>query len=239
MRLRYLFLFVFSFLLINTQAQEERRFVRKGNKLMEKESYEEATEQYHRALKEDPTSFEAGYNLASSLYRQEKFEEALNQLKGVEPFTKDKEKIAKMYHNIGNNLLHLQQLDPAIDAFKNSLRANPLDDQTRYNLIAAMKMKDEQEQNQDNQEDKQEQQDDKQEQQEEQQEQEQNQQQDQQEQQQDQQEQQQQQQQQQELDRENAERLLNAIEQDERELMERLQKEKHKDQQPVKIDKNW
>ncbi len=221
MRLRYLFLFVFSFLLINTQAQEERRFVRKGNKLMEKENYEEATEQYRRALKEDPTSFEAGYNLASSLYRQEKFEEALNQLKGVEPFTKDKEKIAKMYHNIGNNLLHLQQLDPAIDAFKNSLRANPLDDQTRYNLIAAMKMKDEQEQNQDNQEDKQEQQDDKQEQQEEQQEQ------------------QQQQQQQQELDRENAERLLNAIEQDERELMERLQKEKHKDQQPVKIDKNW
>mgnify|MGYP000928897946 CR=1 FL=1 len=233
MRVKYLYTAVILFLFVGIQAQEERRFVRKGIDFMEKEDYDAAVVQFRKALNEKPTSFEAGYNLASALYRQEKFEDALNQLKGIEPFSDDKEKLAKMYHNIGNNLLHTQQIDPAIEAFKSSLRANPLDDETRYNLIAAMKLKDEQEENQENQDEEQQQ-----EQEQEQQEQEQDQQQNQDQQQQEEQ-QQQQQQEQQELDRENAERLLDAIEQDERELLERLQKEKHKDQQPVKIEKNW
>ncbi len=233
MRVKYLYTAVILFLFVGIQAQEERRFVRKGIDSMKKEDYDAAVVQFRKALNEKPTSFEAGYNLASALYRQEKFEDALNQLKGIEPFSDDNEKLAKMYHNIGNNLLHTQQIDPAIEAYKNSLRANPLDDETRYNLIAAMKLKDEQEENQEDQDEEQQEQEQEQQEQEQDQDQQQNQDQEQQ------QKEQQQQQEQQELDRENAERLLDAIEQDERELLERLQKEKHKDQQPVKIEKNW
>lgn len=235
MKLKYILFilgFAYSVIGFTTNAQEERRFVRRGVDKMEQEKYEEAETEFRKALEEKPTSFEAGYNLASSLFKQEKYEEALKQLKGSEPFTDDSKKTASLYHNIGNSLLHQQQIDPAIEAYKNSLRLNPADDETRYNLIAAMKMKEEQE-NQD------EQQQDQEEKQEEQQQEEQQQDQEQDQDQQEQQQQQQEQQRQEELDKENAQRLLNAIEQEEKELMEKLQKEKHKDQQPVKIDKNW
>lgn len=235
MKLKYiLFILGFAYSLFGsvTNAQEERRFVRRGVEKMEQEKYDEAETQFRKALEEKPTSFEAGYNLASSLFKQEKFEEAFKQLKGSEPFTDDPKKMASLYHNIGNSLLHQQQIDPAIEAYKSSLKLNPTDDETRYNLIAAMKMKEEQDQ--DDQDDQQ------QEQQQEEQQQDQEQQQEEQEQQEQQQQQQQQEEErQQELDKENAQRLLNAIEQEEKELMEKLQKEKHKEQQPVKIDKNW
>ncbi len=239
MKFKYiLFILVFAYSLIGfkANAQEERRFVRRGVDKMEQEKYGEAEKEFRKALEETPTSFEAGYNLASSLFKQEKYEEALQQLKGAEPFTQDPKKTASLYHNIGNSLLHQQQIDPAIEAYKNSLRLNPTDDETRYNLIAAMKMKEEQDNQDDQQQDKEQQEEqqqdkEKQEQQQEQKEQEKEQQ--------DQRQQQQQEERQQELDKENAERLLNAIEQDEKELMEKLQKEKHKEQQPVKIDKNW
>lgn len=234
MKFKYiLFILVFAYSLIGfkANAQEERRFVRRGVEKMEQEKYDEAETQFRKALEEKPTSFEAGYNLASSLFKQEKFEEAFKQLKGSEPFTDDPKKMASLYHNIGNSLLHQQQIDPAIEAYKSSLKLNPTDDETRYNLIAAMKMKEEQDQ--DDQDDQQ------QEQQQEEQQQDQEQQQEEQEQQEQEQQQQQQEERQQELDKENAQRLLNAIEQEEKELMEKLQKEKHKEQQPVKIDKNW
>lgn len=237
MKLKYiLFILGFAYSLFGsvTNAQEERRFVRRGVEKMEQEKYDEAETQFRKALEEKPTSFEAGYNLASSLFKQEKFEEAFKQLKGSEPFTDDPKKMASLYHNIGNSLLHQQQIDPAIEAYKSSLKLNPTDDETRYNLIAAMKMKEEQDQ--DDQDDQQQEQE---EQQEEQQQDQEQQQEEQEQQEQQQQQQQQEEERQQELDKENAQRLLNAIEQEEKELMEKLQKEKHKEQQPVKIDKNW
>lgn len=233
MKLKYILFtlgFVYSMFGFTTNAQEERRFVRRGVEKMEQEKYDEAETEFRKALEEKPTSFEAGYNLASSLFKQEKFEEAYKQLKGSEPFTDDSKKMASLYHNIGNSLLHQQQIDPAIEAYKSSLKLNPTDDETRYNLIAAMKMKEEQENQDDQQQDQQEQQEEQKQEEQEQQEQEQQEQE---------QQQQQQEERQQELDKENAQRLLNAIEQEEKELMERLQKEKHKEQQPVKIDKNW
>lgn len=206
---------------IVSNAQNERRHVRKGIELMEKDEYNQAEAAFREALKEKPNSFEAGYNLATALFRQEKYEDAVVQLQATVPFAANDEQLAKLYHNMGNGFLYGQQLDNSIDAYKKSLRLNPLDDQTRYNLIAAMKLKDKQEEQQ----------------QEEQQEQEQEQHQEQQQEQQQKQQQQQQQQESDGLSRENAERLLEAIEQDERELMEKMNR--HQQQQPVRIEKNW
>lgn len=197
-------------------AQEERKFVRKGIELLGKESYAEAETAFRKALELEPSSFEAGYNLATALFRQEKYEEAIKQLQATEPRTdKDKQKIASLYHNMGNSYLYGGNVDGGIEAYKQSLRNNPLDDETRYNLIAAMKMKQQQEQQQDQQ-----------------------QQQEQQEQQQQEQEQQQQEQQESEgISRDNAERLLEAIEQNEKDMMDKMKK--HKQAQPVRTDKNW
>lgn len=208
-------------------AQEERKFVRKGIELLEKESFAEAEAAFRKALELEPKSFEAGYNLATALFRQEKYEEAIRQLQTTEPRTdNDKQRLASLYHNMGNSFLYGGNIDGGIEAYKQSLRNNPLDDETRYNLIAAMKMKQQQEEQQQDQ------------QQEEQQEQQQQQEEQEQEEQQEQQQQEQQEQQEYEgISRENAERLLEALEQNEKDMMDKMKK--HQQAQPVRTDKNW
>src|SRR5690554_5279606 len=203
----------------NTAAQEERPHVRRGVALLEQERFAEAEAEFRSALQLKPSSFEAAYNLRTALFRQEKYDEALQQLQATTPFAiDDKQRLASLFHNLGNSYLFGQNIDQSIEAYKQALRHNPLDDETRYNLIAAMKLKDEQEEQEEEQQDQQEQE------QQEQQEQEQ----EQQEQEQEQQDQQQQQQQESEgISRENAERLLQALEEDEKELLEKMRSEEH------------
>lgn len=211
----------------NTAAQEERPHVRRGVALLEQERFAEAEAEFRSALQLKPSSFEAAYNLGTALFRQEKYDEALQQLQATTPFANDdKQRLASLFHNLGNSYLFGQNIDQSIEAYKQALRHNPLDDETRYNLIAAMKLKDEQEEQEEEQQDQQEQ------------EQQEQQEQEQQEQEQEQQDQQQQQQQESEgISRENAERLLQALEEDEKELLEKMNQNREK--QPVRIEKNW
>ena len=208
----------------NTAAQEERPHVRRGVALLEQERFAEAEAEFRSALQLKPSSFEAAYNLGTALFRQEKYDEALQQLQATTPFANDdKQRLASLFHNLGNSYLFGQNIDQSIEAYKQALRHNPLDDETRYNLIAAMKLKDEQEEQEEEQQEQQEQQEQEQEEQEQQQEQ---------------QDQQQQQQQESEgISRENAERLLQALEEDEKELLEKMNQNREK--QPVRIEKNW
>ena len=203
--------------------------MRRGVALLEQERFAEAEAEFRSALQLKPSSFEAAYNLGTALFRQEKYDEALQQLQATTPFANDdKQRLASLFHNLGNSYLFGQNIDQSIEAYKQALRHNPLDDETRYNLIAAMKLKDEQEEQEEEQQDQQEQE------QQEQQEQEQ----EQQEQEQEQQDQQQQQQKESEgISRENAERLLQALEEDEKELLEKMNQNREK--QPVRIEKNW
>lgn len=205
--------------------------MRRGVALLEQERFAEAEAEFRSALQLKPSSFEAAYNLGTALFRQEKYDEALQQLQATTPFANDdKQRLASLFHNLGNSYLFGQNIDQSIEAYKQALRHNPLDDETRYNLIAAMKLKDEQEEQEEEQQDQQEQ--------EQQEQQEQEQEQEQQEQEQEQQDQQQQQQQESEgISRENAERLLQALEEDEKELLEKMNQNREK--QPVRIEKNW
>jgi len=210
------------------QAQEERKFIRKGTNLYEKGEFLDAEIEYRKALDKKFDSFEGRFNVAASQYKQEKFKESVSDLQSLANQTDDPIKLHQIYHNLGNSYLGITQidqqnagkyLDMSIEAYKKALKNNPLDDETRYNLIAAMKLKQQQEEQEQNQEQQQEQ-----EQQEQEQEQDQNQQ-------------QQQDQQQEQINRENAERILQALEQDEKDLQEKMQQRRQV--HPVKIEKNW
>ena len=198
----------FSFLV--TDAQKERSLNRKGIKDYNKESYSEAEIDFLKSLEIDSSSIEAGYNLANALYRQERYEDAGKVLSGIFEELDDREKAADVLHNLGNNLLQQQMYEPSIEAYKNSLKLRPTDEETRYNLAYAKAKLKQQQQNQD-QQDQQNQQD----------------QQDQQNQQ-NQQDQQDQQNQQKpvELSKEDMERLLQAIAQQEKDVKEKLEKKK-------------
>ena len=212
----------------NVFAQKtDRDYLRSGNKLYNDSLFIKAEVDYRKALEQNPQSTDAMFNLSNSLLMQQKAKEALEQLESVAKIEKDKSKLAESYHNMGVILHVNKQYPQCIEAYKEALRNNPKDDETRYNLALAQKMlKDQQQQQQDQQQNQDQKQDQKEEQK--------------QEQQQNQQEKQQQQNQQQnknEMSKENAQQLLIAVMQDEKDVQEKVKKQIQI--QGKKLEKDW
>ena len=221
--------------------QDFRSLVREGNRQYNAEKAVDAETSYRKALDVDEKSNLANFNLGNSLYRQQKFEEAGKEFEKVASGTPDKMDKARAYHNLGNSYLQQKKLNESINAYKQALRNNPNDADTKYNLSYALNLLKQQEQqeqqNQDNKDNKDQQNQDQQDQKnkDNQDQQDQDQQQQQQDQKKDE---MQQQQQQQQISREDAQRLLEAIAQEEKELQEKLQKKEQVGSRP-KIEKNW
>ncbi len=224
---------LFIIICSNIYAQSERKFIRKGNREFREENYDNAEIQYRKALEKAPGSDKAEYNLAGSLYKQEKFEAAATKYMSIAGEEEDKETLARYYYNFGNALFRENKLEESIEAYKKSLINNPDDADAKHNLALANRMK-QQQQQQNQQQDQQKDQD--QDSQEDEQQQQQEQEQQQQEQQQDQN--QQAKPQPEQISREDAERLLEALEQEEKDVLKKLEEEKSKARK-VPVEKNW
>jgi len=131
-------------------GQNERKVIREGMKAYKDGEYSEAEVQFRRAEDINQDSYEAEFNTGAALYNQEKYEETVKQYESLLNQTSDGQKTAQIWHNIGNSLLEAGQYAPSIEAYKNSLRKNPDDDETRYNLAYAQKMLKDQQQQQQN-----------------------------------------------------------------------------------------
>ena len=233
---------VLLFLLMGGQqamAQKaERQHVREGNKLYENEKYTESEIEYRKSLEVNPRSMEGTFNLGNALYKQGKFPEAAEQyqlLMGqgerMVETPEGKDRLSGVYHNLGNIFMNGKDYGKAVESYKQSLRLNPHDDETRYNLALAQKLLSDQ-QNQDQSEDQQN--DDKQE--------NKDQKDDQQQQPQDDQKQnktQQEQQPNEQMSKDNAQQMLDAFLQDEKETQEKVKKAQMQQQQRRKTDKEW
>lgn len=209
-----------------------RDYLRSGNKLYKDSLFVKAEVDYRKALEQDPKSTDALYNLGNALLMQQKAKEAMEQFEAASRLETDKGKLAQIFHNMGVILQSSKQYPQCIEAYKQSLRNNPHDDETRYNLALAQKLLKDQQQDQQNQDQNQQKQDQKQD------DQQQNQdQQDQQDQNQQQQQQQQQQQNQDQMSKENAEQLLNAVMQDEKNVQDKVKKAIQV--RGKKLEKDW
>ena len=122
-------------------AQHPNGKIRKGNTAYKDSSYSDAEQLYREALMKDQSSYEASFNMADAIYKQERYSEANSLFKALSEKTDDKIKKSESYHNLGNSLLKEQKLDEAIEAYKNALRNNPKDLDTKHNLAYAMRMK--------------------------------------------------------------------------------------------------
>lgn len=238
-------LMVMAFTGINAQ-RSDRSFVRKGNRLFQDSLFIKAEENYLKAVDINPDLYEGYYNLGNAYTAQQKPNEAVEQYRKTanalearkkelmdnpEASAKDlercKKELAQTYHNTGVVYHMCEQFDKAVESYKQALRNNPQDDETRYNLILAQRMlKDQQQQQQQQQQDQQ-------------QEQQEQQQQDQQQQQQQEQQEQQQQQEQQDMSQENAQQILEAAMQDEKDVQERVQEQLMRVQPKKPLDKDW
>ena len=120
--------------------QPEKQFIRQGNDFYKQNNFVDAEVQYKKALEENLNYEKANYNLGNAIYEQNRFKEALPMYELVSKTTENTLTKAESYHNMGNSLMSEKQYDKAIEAYKNSLRNNSKDDETRYNLALAQKM---------------------------------------------------------------------------------------------------
>ena len=142
------------------QAQSDRSEVRAGNREFKKGEFREAELDYKRALEEDSTSVTAKYNLGNALYKTESYSEAELYLKGLGDSLKSvsASKASDCFHNSGNLALKQKKYQEAVDAYKESLRLEPDNFETKSNLAYAQKMLKEQQQQQQQQQKQQQQQ---------------------------------------------------------------------------------
>lgn len=220
-------------LLVSTtiQAQTDRLLVRQGNKQFRAGNYAEAEVSYRKAVEKNPRNAQAIFNLGNALLGQRKDSAAVSQFEQAAKLETNPIRKSQAYHNIGVVCQGQKQFAQAIEAYKESLRNNPADDETRYNLELCKRQQQQQnqdQQNQQNKDNKDQKDKDKKDQQK----------QDQDKKDQQKQDQKQQQQDKQQMSKENAEQMLNAAIQEEKQTQERMKKAL---QQPNRrsLQKNW
>ena len=211
-------------------AQQENPLIRQGNRLYEEGKFKEAEIDYRKALEKKPLSAKGSYNLGNSLYRQENYEEAMRNFSdagGRMKETDTKSRAASM-HNLGNALLKGEKLEESIEAYKQALRLNPNDEDSRYNLAYALNQQQQQQQQQqqsgDNKDDNKDENKEEQNQQDNQP--------------QDQDQQQDKRNEKPQISKQDAERMLQALENDEQKTLEKVNQQKAKGT-PVNIEKDW
>ena len=252
-------LFIMMLLLagVSALAQPDRHDVRRGNRSFAKGQWSAADISYRKALMADSTSVAANYNLASVQYRQEDYQGAAQSLQRIQQTAPSTEHGADYYYNVGDVALQAKDYKTAVEAFMQALLRNPGDLDAKENFIYAKKMLENQQQNQDqNQQDQNQDQQDQNQDQQQQQDQNQDQQQDQdqnkdqqdqqQDQQQNQQDQQQDQQQEQqpqeargELSPQQAQQILQAMQDQEKQTQDKVKKEKAAVFKSRQKEKNW
>lgn len=221
-----LFLLIFS---MTAMAQTDRDYIRRGNRLMRDSVYDKAQVEYQKAIEKDNTNPISHFNLGNALLYQNKAEDAMKEYETAARLEKDKTRLAQIYHNMGVVLQSAKQFDKAVACYRNSLRNDPTNNETRYNYaLSLFQLKKNQggQDNQDQQKDDKSQ-DEKKEQEQQQQKQEQ-----------DKKDEQQQQPQPEQMSRENAEQMLNAAMQDEKATQEKIQQAQQKRQQK-QLQKQW
>ena len=210
-------------------SQTDRDYIRRGNRLMRDSVYDKAQVEYQKAIEKDNTNPISHYNLGNALLYQNKAEDAMKEYETAARLEKDKTRLAQIYHNMGVILQSAKQFDKAVACYRNSLRNDPTNDETRYNYALSLFQLKKNQGGQDNQDQQKDDkgQDEKKEKQQEQQKQEQ-----------DKKDEQQPQPQQDQMSRENAEQMLNAAMQDEKATQEKIQKAQQK-RQPKQLQKQW
>lgn len=157
MRFCFLLLGIGLFFLQPLMAQslqgEDKKAERKTNEYL-KEAEEDLAENdfpsaeasYRKAVSKNPESVKAKYNMANMYYSKEKPSQAENRLKQAAKVAETKGDKHQIYHNLGNTFMEQKKYKEAVEAYKNALRNNPSDEETRYNLALAKKMLEEDEQ---------------------------------------------------------------------------------------------
>ena len=133
---------------VGCNAQTANQLIREGNKLFSSKNYAQAEILYRKAIDKDGNNAIANYNLGRSLQAQKKNEEAKKMYDNAAKLEKDPVRLSSSYNNLGTILQDEQNYEKAIEAYKSALRSNPNHKNARYNLELCKRKQKQQQQNQ-------------------------------------------------------------------------------------------
>ena len=141
----FFYFFISMLVSVNIYAQSENyaKFFNKGNKLFDN-NFKEAEKNYRTAIDDSLSDLRASFNLSNKYYSEGLYEEAISRQIEATMLANNKSEKHSAYHNLGNSLMKKEMCSEAVLAYKNALRNNPVDDETRYNLALAKKCEEEQ-----------------------------------------------------------------------------------------------
>ena len=149
----FLTAYIIGVLTLTAQEGEVINHIFDGNQQAESKEFNEAEMAYRRALSKAPEKPEALYNLGNTHFEEQDFDEAKQRYFQTQKFTENKFSKQQAFHNLGNVFMKQKDYAKAVEAYKNALRNNPEDEETRYNYALAKELlkKEQDQQNQDQQ----------------------------------------------------------------------------------------
>jgi Ca-activated chloride channel family protein len=123
---------------LQLMGQKINKLIQTGNDFYKQQKYDQAVLQYNNALAQEPSNTMAKFNLANTLYRLAKQDEAEKTFDVLSTDSKEMELRSKAYYNKGVMLSLQKRLEESIEAYKNALRQNPDDKDARENLQKAL-----------------------------------------------------------------------------------------------------
>jgi len=134
-----------------------------ANKELSEDDFVSAEADYRRAISKSSVNVVAPYNLGTAYYDKENYSEAFGRFKQAGELSSEKPGKHKAFHNMGNVFMKRKEYEKAVEAYKEALRNEPADEETRYNLALAKELlkKEQQEQKNDDNKDNQDQKDQK------------------------------------------------------------------------------
>src|SRR4030042_3847921 len=118
--IKYLFFLFFVVIEVNSSsAQSARSYINDGVDLYNKEKFADAEVNFKKGLDKNYDTFEGHFNMGDALYKQGRYDEALQAYQNAYALTDSDYKRSKVLHNVGNALLKGQKVKESIEAYKN------------------------------------------------------------------------------------------------------------------------
>jgi tetratricopeptide (TPR) repeat protein len=137
--MRWIILMAMAVVAFQAFSQTDRKYVRKGNRDFNEKNFQQAEIQYRKALEKNAQSVGADYNLGNALYRQKQFDAAASRYSTLAEKDKNKNSLSQEYYNLGNALYNSGKYKESIEAYKNSLRVHSGDMDAKHNLQMALR----------------------------------------------------------------------------------------------------
>lgn len=161
----FYFIFSLNFCFVLSQTGEVTNHIFDGNEKADEEDYKEAEKSYRKAISLEPEKEVALFNLGNTHFKDKNYDEASQRFFQTQKFASSKQGKHRAFHNMGNVYMQKKEYQKAVEAYKNALRNNPKDEETRYNYALAKELleneKPPEEQEQDDQKDQKDQEKDK------------------------------------------------------------------------------